>query len=296
MPSDGRRISRLKRTLERLYGAFGPEFLPTDPLEFVHRYTEPLDMEIAGLIASGLAYGRVEGIKRSVARVLDVMGKSPSGFVMGFAPERDGRVFSGFVHRFTRGRDISALLFYLRQMIEEAGSIKGFFLKGYSPDDENIKASLHSFAARALKLDASPFYGKGELPRGAGVRFFFPSPMDGSQCKRLNLYLRWMVRREGVDLGLWREVDPAMLVMPLDTHVARICGNIGLTGRKNADSPDCPNWKMAEEITRALKLLDPADPVKYDFALCRLGILDKCPRRLDPTRCKTCLIRDFCVL
>ena len=119
-----------------------------------------------------------------------------------------------------------------------------------------------------LSLDVSPFYLAGTIPPNAGIRFFFPSPLKGSACKRLNLFLRWMVRRgDEIDFGIWTEVSPAKLIMPLDTHVARIARRIGLTKMKQA------NWRMAQEVTRRLRAFDPEDPVKYDFALCRLGIL-----------------------
>lgn len=281
----------LKRHLDGLYRTFDIGFLSSDPLEFVHRFSTARDREIVGLLASSLAYGRVDGIKRSVERVLSVMGGEPYRFTAGFDPRRDSALFSGFVHRFNDGRDISCLIYFARQMMEESGGIGRFFLKGYSSGDDNIKNGLTAFSANVLALDSSPIYGAGKLPKDAGVRFFFPSPRDGSPCKRLNLYLRWMVRRgDALDFGIWKEVDPAKLIIPLDTHVARISRNIGLTARAT------PDWKMAEEITTALRGLDPEDPVKYDFAICRLGILDKCPKKAQQDRCESCMIREICVL
>ncbi len=285
------KTAKLKRRLDNLYKAFDVAYLSSDPLEFVHRYSRSEDREIVGLIASCLAYGRVQGIKRSVEKVLDVLGPSPARYVAGFTPEKGRARFSGFVHRFNKGEDVSCLLYFARQMFETSGSLQGFFLKGYSASDVNIKASLAAFSSNVLSLDPSDIYGSKGLPDNAGVRFFFPNPGDGSTCKRLNLYLRWMVRRsDALDFGIWKEVDPAKLIIPLDTHVARIAKNIGLTSRAN------PDWKMAEEVTGRLRELDARDPVKYDFALCRLGILDKCPKRLDLVRCKSCLIRELCVL
>jgi uncharacterized protein (TIGR02757 family) len=283
--------NRLKAHLDRLYKTFDSSFLSTDPLEFVHKFSRSKDREIVGLIASSLAYGRVEGIRRSIEKVMGIMGSDPYGFTMRFRPSRDSRLFSGFVHRFNRGEDISCLLYFVRQMIEECGSIGGFFLKGYSPSKGGMKVALTAFSANVLSLDSAAIYGEKAFPKDAGVRFFFPSPEAGSACKRLNLYLRWMVRRgDTLDFGLWKEVDPAALIIPLDTHVARISRNIGLTKRANAD------WKMAEEVTAELKKLDPVDPLKYDFSLCRLGILDRCPKRADPRKCERCLIKKICVL
>ncbi len=278
----------LKRRLDSLYSAYSKEYLSTDPLEFLHRYPDPEDKEIVGLIASSLAYGRVEGIRASIERVLNLIGRRPFKFVKGFDPVKGKGLFNGFRHRFNTGDDIACLLYFARQMIEEGGSIHGFFMKGYA--GKNIKEALQAFCTNALKLDSSPVYGAKRLPQKAGVRFFFPLPSDGSPCKRLNLYLRWMVRRDSLDFGIWRDVSPSELIIPLDTHIARISRNIGLTRRKSHD------WKMAEEITGALKRLDPEDPVKYDFALCRLGILDKCPKRSSKEKCGRCAIKKICVL
>ncbi len=279
----------VKLHLDRLYRTFDLRFLSSDPLLFVHRYRKREDREVVGLIASSLAYGRVEGIKKSIEKVLAVMGDGPYLFTMKFRPSH-ARLFSGFTHRFNVGKDIGCLINFMRQMIEKNGSIGEFFAEDYSRADLNVRNALISFSERALRLDPGGIYGGG-LPEKAGVKFFFPSPAGGSPCKRLNLYLRWMVRRgDRLDMGLWKDVDPSKLVIPLDTHIARISRNIGLTGRST------PDWKMAEEITEALKEFDPKDPVKYDFALCRLGILDKCPRNADSKKCEECLIKKICVL
>lgn len=290
MPS-ANALKPLRRQLDRLYSTFDIAFLETDPLLFVHRYKRPEDREIVALISSSLAYGRVDGIKRSVEKVLKVIGPSPRAFTQSFSPVSGKRLFDGFVHRFNTGGDVTCLIWYARRMIEEEGSIKGYFLKGYSALHKNVKEALAAFSSGVLSMDASPVYGVKRLPKDAGVRFFFPNPLDGSPCKRLNLFLRWMVRRgDSLDFGQWEEVSPSKLVIPLDTHVARISRNIGLTRRANAD------WRMAEEVTDALKKLDPDDPVKYDFALCRLGILDKCPKGRDASLCERCLIKKVCIL
>ena len=131
----------------------------------------------------------------------------------------------------------------------------------------------------------------GRLGPGSPVRLFFSSPADGSACKRLNLFLRWMVRRSGgLDFGLWSDVSPRRLVIPLDTHVARIARYVGLTTRTT------PDWKMALDVTHSLRRFDPGDPVKYDFAICRLGILDYCPRKRDIVKCEGCSLRPVCTL
>jgi uncharacterized protein (TIGR02757 family) len=143
--------------------------------------------------------------------------------------------------------------------------VEAFFAEGIAPGDPDVGAALASFSARALALDHGGLYRGRRLPKGAGVRYFFPSPEAGSACKRLNLYLRWMARRDGVDLGVWRRPDPAQLVLPLDAHTFRLARRIRLTRYRS------PGWAMALDVTRRLRQLDAADPVKYDFAFHRMG-------------------------
>ncbi|MBI5561090.1 MAG: TIGR02757 family protein [Deltaproteobacteria bacterium] len=280
----------LKHQLDILYTTYNESFLSSDPLWFVHRFRTDRDREITGLIASSLAYGRVDGIKKSIGRVMDIMGWQPYEFTISFNPFRHGKAFSTFTHRFNNGGDMACLIYFAKQMIAEQGGIGGFFLAGCSPEDKNIKGSLESFSERALKLGSASIYGSKKLPDKAGVRFFFPSPSDGSPCKRLNLYLRWMVRKDSLDFGIWKGIGPEKLIIPLDTHIARISRYIGLTKRKTAD------WKTAEEITESLKTLDPGDPVKYDFSIARLGILEECKKKKDPGKCTACLIKNICVV
>jgi uncharacterized protein (TIGR02757 family) len=261
--------TRLKQLLDDLHRRYGrPELVPTSALSIPHRYARPEDREIAGFIAASLAYGSVAQIKRSAEAALAVMAPSPSGFVRRFDAARDTRRFARFTHRFNSGLDLAILCYLLHQVITQHGSLEVFFLRGYDPSREDVGHALISFVERALTLDVSPFYASGTLPPKAGVRFFFPSPAEGSACKRLNLFLRWMVRHgDDIDFGLWTEVSPAKLILPLDTHVARIVRQLGLTTINQA------SWRMATDVTRRLRVFDPDDPVKYDFALCRAGIL-----------------------
>jgi len=172
------------------------------------------------------------------------------------------------VHRWTRGPDIVALLWLLRQMVDRSGSVEGFFLDGYDAAAEDIADALTSFSTRALALDIKAAYGR--VPKRAGVCYFFPRPSAGSACKRLNLFLRWMVRRDALDLGVWRRVSPARLIVPLDTHVIRVGRCLRLTTYTS------PGWRMARDITASLRRFDPDDPVKYDYALCHLGMMNAC--------------------
>lgn len=282
-------LTLLKKKMDILYQTYDRRYLMTDPLMFLHRYNNPADIEVVGLVCSSLAYGQVPIIQRNIQRVLDPMGKHPADYVRGFDVRTRASDFSGIAHRFNRGPDIVVLLCFMKQMLEHDGSIGGFFRAGYEPDAANIEGSLTSFVTRTLALDCTPVYPDGILPKHAGVRFFFPSPAHKSACKRLNLYLRWMVRcNDELDFGLWDFVSPSQLLIPLDTHVARICTLIGLTNHKS------PGWTMAVEITENLKKLDPFDPVKYDFAISRLGILERCPKVPTRHNCSECSIRSLC--
>ncbi len=284
----------LKERLDDLYATFDIRYLSPDPLEIVHRYQRPEDREVVGFLASSLAYGQVDQILVSVDRALALMeagGQSPAEFVRHFDPTRDAERFRSFYHRFSRGEDLACLLFWMRQAVEEAGTLGGFFLRGYRPEEPDIGNSLSRFVRRLLSLDRGPFYPRGLPGPGQGVRYFLPAPEDGSACKRLNLYLRWMVRRgDALDFGQWKEVSTAHLVIPLDAHVSRIARYVGLTDRLT------PSWRTALEVTERLRRFDPHDPVKYDFSLCRLGILRLCPKRRHPAKCRTCPLLDVCLL
>jgi uncharacterized protein (TIGR02757 family) len=265
---DNRRMRRhlLREKLDRLYAHYDHRFVDPDPLQFVRVHERADDREVAGLVASALAYGNVKQIKRSIGRVMEALGGAPAAAVDRLDPRETLRRLKGFKHRFNDARDVACLLFFIRQMREEHGSVEAFFRAGHAPGAADVGPALVSFTSRALALDHARLYGRGALPAGAGVRFFFPSPASGSACKRLNLYLRWMVRREGVDLGVWRGIDPAALVIPLDAHIFTIARRVRLTRYRTA------GWKMAVDITRRLRRLDPEDPVKYDFAFHRMGL------------------------
>ena len=259
------------RLLESLYVQYNSKrHLSDDPLFFVQMFREREDIEIAALLSSSLAYGNVRTIGQSVQKVLCAMQPSPYWFVRSFHPEEWEHRFGSFRHRFSSGEDIANLLYFMKQIMEGWGSIEHFFMEGYDPGN-GIEKALASFSERTLHLD------RVEVPRDAqgregtssfrcrksnSVAFFFPSPESGSACKRLNLFLRWMVRKDNLDLGLWTRISKSELVIPVDTHIAEAAQRFGFTRRKN------PSWEMALEITEALKRFDSDDPVKYDFALC----------------------------
>jgi len=269
----------LDARLDALYQQFNHPQSVTDPVQIVRRFERPEDVEIVAFCAAGLAFGRVQSVLNSIEGLLAVMGPSPSAFVRAFTPARDRQALDHLVHRWTRGVDLAALVWLLRQMIDAHGSIEGFFAAGADPGAETVEGALDSFSQRACALNLQAVYGRSR-PR-PGVNYFFARPSSGGACKRLNLFLRWMVRRDQVDLGIWTRVRPAQLIVPLDTHVIRVGRCLRLTRYSS------PGWRMAADITRALRELDPADPVRFDFSLCHIGMMNACGygRRQGDSQC-----------
>jgi uncharacterized protein (TIGR02757 family) len=242
--------------LEGLYRKYNERrYVSPDPLEFVYRYESPCDREVAGLIASSLAFGTVRQIRGSVARVLDVLGGSPAERIRDARGQDLASAMAAFKHRWITGVDVASMLGGVRAALKEYGSLRGLFYASLGAADRDVVPATERFAA----------YIRG---KSGGFRpCLLPSPASGSACKRLNLFLRWMVRSDAVDPGGWSEVSPAMLVVPLDTHMYRISKKFVLTKRRTAD------LRTAREITDGFRRVSPEDPVRYDFALTRLGIL-----------------------
>ena len=286
--SSGRGATRerdLAARLEDLYRTFDHVNSASDPVHIVRRYTAPEDREVVGFCAAALAFGRVASVLNSIETLLAAMGPHPARFVRNFDPRQQRAAIDPVVHRWIRGRDLVALLLILQRMLREAGSIERFFVAGDDPAALDIGPALDSFSARALQTDLRPAYGR--VPKRAGVCYFFPRPSAGSACKRLNLFLRWMVRRDAIDFGTWTLVSPSRLIIPLDTHVIRLGRCLGLTRYST------PNWKMAAEITASLRTTDPMDPVRYDFSLCHVGMMSACGYgRAQGDR--QCPLRGFC--
>jgi uncharacterized protein (TIGR02757 family) len=272
--------TELGSRLERLYEAYNREDSAADPVQIVRRYTKPEDQEIVGFCAAALAFGRVASVLNTVETLTRVLGPSPSAYVRRFDPKAAHAELRAIVHRWIRGRDIVALLWILRQMLDQSGSIEAFFLEGFDPDAVDLGGALDSFSRRAMALDVINVYGR-RMPARAGVCYFFPRPSSGSGCKRLNLFLRWMVRRDEVDLGAWESVPRSKLIVPLDTHVIRLGKCLGLTRYTS------PGWRMAAEITASLRAIDPDDPVRFDFSICHVGMMNACGfgRRQGDTQC-----------
>jgi uncharacterized protein (TIGR02757 family) len=276
----------LAARLNDLYRAFDHADSAADPVHIVRRYRANEDREIVGFCAAALAFGRVASVLQSIESVLTVMGPKPAEFVRRFDPARDAAPLEPLVHRWIRGRDLVALMLILQRMLREHGSIEGFFVAGDDPATADVHAALDSFSVRALDTDLTAAYGR-KRPKRLGVCYFFPRPSAGSACKRLNLFLRWMVRKDAVDLGVWTRVASSRLVVPLDTHIIRLGRCLRLT------SYTSPGWKMAAEITASLRALDAGDPVRYDFAICHVGMMGACGYAT-PQKDSQCPLRGLC--
>ena len=260
--------SKLREPFERVYRTFDHLHSASDPVHMVRRYSAPEDQEVVAFCAAGLAFGRVASVLHSIESLLAVMGPRPAAFVRAFDSATDGRRLAPLVHRWIGGSDLAALMLVLQRMLRESGTIERFFLAGDVPDTPDIGPGLEAFSTRALAIDVRRAYGR--VPKRPGVGNFFPRPSAGSACKRLNLFLRWMVRKDVIDLGVWTGLSPARLIVPLDTHIVRLGQCLRLTRYRS------PGWKMAAEITASWRAIDPIDPVRYDFALCHVGMMGAC--------------------
>jgi uncharacterized protein (TIGR02757 family) len=263
----------LKTALDRLYDSFNAPDSAFDPVQVVRRYARVEDREIIGFIASAVAFGRVASVVHSTNAICDVLGERPARFLARFDPQVQGGPLRPLVHRWTRGDDFVALLWILRTFIREFGSLEQTFAAGMGDEDVDVGPAIERFSERARAVDLRPVYGRGGFtptPARPGPYYFFSRPSSGSACKRMNLYLRWMSRTDGVDPGGWTAVPPSKLVIPLDTHIIRVGKCLKLTKYQS------PGWKMAADITASLRKLDPVDPVKYDFSLCHLGMSGGC--------------------
>ncbi len=252
MPSPPVTVTR--SLLEGLYERLNRrELVHPDPLELVYPYDDVRDREIAGLVASALAYGRAAQIQRAVGPLLALMG-SPRAFVERSSASALRRAFAGFRHRWSTGDEVAALLLAAKGVVARHGSLGASLESSIRPGDEDV------VAAEGRLVDELAAEGRGRCGS------LLAHPCRGSACKRLHLWLRWMVRRDAVDPGGWVGVPRALLVVPLDTHMRRIARGLGLTRRSAAD------LATAREVTRAFGRFSPEDPVRYDFALTRLGI------------------------
>ena len=241
-------------TLERVYRQYHRRsYVHPDPLECLYAWKHVKEREIVGLVASCLAYGRVAQILKSVSAVLQKIGPSPHRFVTRRSLKSMRGVFFGFRHRFADGDQMAALLYGMGRVIRQFGSLENAFAAGLTPDRENLLPALTHIFGQLTRGSSSP----GHL---------LPDPGKTSACKRLHLYLRWMVRADRVDPGGWRCVAPSELIVPLDTHMHTVGRRLGFTHRLQAD------MRTALEVTAGFKSICAEDPVRFDFSLTRLGI------------------------
>jgi uncharacterized protein (TIGR02757 family) len=265
--------------------------IAADPVELPRRYADPRDQEVAALFAASLAYGRADVFKPLLVRVLEAMAPSPAAFVRSFARAGDPGAFPFARYRFNRPADLAALAAAAGDLALRHGSLGARFGALFREEGAGPDALRPALARFAGELRGAPPVAPLLRGRGRrGLRHLLPDAAGPGASKRWNLYLRWMVRGpDAVDLGAWRGlVPPAALVVPLDTHVHRVARCLGLTGRADA------SWRTAAEITAALRALDPEDPVRFDFALCHLGMSGACPARRDPARCAACPLAAAC--
>ncbi|MBI4685325.1 MAG: TIGR02757 family protein [Nitrospirae bacterium] len=279
-------MARLKQILDRFYSEYDfRDRILHDPIEFPHRYKRVEDIEVTSFLASCFAYGRVDLFRQVIEKIIEKMGCSPYEFLSGFRPKRHGKLFSGIRYRFNRNEDIVCLLNSICHLLKRYGSVEQAFKSFYEDEHNNTGNALTGFVDYLLSIDTREVYGRNIRPDG--LVQFFPFPVKGSACKRMNLFLRWMIRDRDIDFGIWKGIPKSKLIIPLDTHIARISRCLGFTFRRSDD------WKTAVEITDSLKKLDPEDPLKYDFAICHYGITGLCNPKtgIKGDNCKRCIFK-----
>ncbi|MEZ4302447.1 MAG: TIGR02757 family protein [Polyangiaceae bacterium] len=252
----------------------------SDPVEYVHRYEDPHDRELVALLASALAFGNVKALRAKIEEALSRMG--PGVAVAADDPVSLKASLRGFKHRLFLGEDLARLLIGARRVQRAHGSL-GEALRGMLANKGDLREALVEWTGLIRREG-----GLDKPSRRRGPAHILADPSKGSAVKRLLLLLRWMVRpADGIDLGLW-PLPPSALVIPVDTHIHKLSRNLGLSTRKDV------SWRTAAEITSALRRFDPDDPVKYDFSLCHMGMLQRCPSRKDPVRCEGCGVMSVC--
>ncbi|MBZ5857487.1 TIGR02757 family protein [Flavihumibacter profundi] len=237
-----------------------PRFIEDDPVCIPHLFSDQADIEIAGLFAAVFAWGNRTTIINKSRELMALMDNRPLDFILHHS-NKDLRRLLSFKHRTFNATDLLYFIEFLQRHYQQSSSLEKAFLKGFSASDKDITGALNGFYHY--------FFSAEDVPQR--TRKHIAAPFKNSTCKRLSMYLRWMVRQDknGVDFGLWRNIKPAQLVCPIDVHVARVAQRFGLLQREAID------WKAALELTSWLRKLDPKDPVKYDFALFALGVVEK---------------------
>jgi uncharacterized protein (TIGR02757 family) len=280
----------LKDALDRVRATVDREAARSrDPVSFVHRYPAPEDQEIVGLLAAAVAFGQVVTIRQKLGDALDRLATlDPSPARAADDEAAVHRVLRGWQHRVYRGEEVARLVVGARKVQREAGSLGAHFARAWEATGGDLRETLALFCDAIRTAGGLPAPGSARPGDRRGAAHLVPDPRAGSGTKRLHLYLRWMIRpADGIDLGLW-PLAPSILVCPVDTHIHKLSRNLGFTRRNDV------SFRTAREITAALARFDPADPVKYDFSLCHLGMLQRCPSRRDPARCEGCGVQPVC--
>lgn len=248
-----------------------------DPVQFVWNYERDADREVVALVAATLAYGRVEKLLEAIERALVPLGNQPAAALK--ADKHWRTELQGFSYRMTDGEDLADLFAAISVTLSNEGSLQALYAS--TPREPHLtSASAFVRTLRSRRL-------RDECERG--FRYLLPDPADGSACKRLNMFFRWVGRGpDDIDPGLWTSLSSSELVVPMDTHTSRISRYIGLTRRKTVD------WKMAEDVTESLRQLDAEDPTRFDFALAHLGIADDCIHQWSEDHCPNCPIEPIC--
>ena len=251
----------LKIFLEKKVDEYNqPSFIPSDPIMIPHRFSKKEDIEIAGFFAAVFAWGNRTTIINKATELMHFMDDDPFQFITNHSNE-DLKKLLSFKHRTFNTTDLLYFIHFLKHHYQKSNSLETAFSKWMKPNDVTTEKGLTGFHQYFFSLPDAPQRTKKHIA----------TPQRGSHCKRLNMYLRWMVRKDkkGVDFGIWKSIKPSQLVIPIDVHVARVSKRLHLLNDKVL------NWKSAVTLTERLKELDPNDPVKYDFALFNLGVADK---------------------
>lgn len=248
----------------------------------MHEHADPGDQEVVALLAAAFAYGRVELLNRAVKAVVSALGPSPRAALLQ-GVHQSPTFLPDFRYRFNDRSDVVGLCEAIARTLQEEESLGASFAR-HRASAGSFERALEDWV-RALRARAS--CGR---PARRGLKFLLPDPAAGGPCKRWRLFLRWMIRPDdGLDLGLWSgQLSPAELLLPLDAHWTRIGPRLGWTQRRT------PGRAMAEDLTRALRRLCPEDPLRYDFAICHLGMTGACPPRLEQRHCLACPLRGIC--
>ena len=253
--------NKLKKLLDDLYLGYKHAFSSKDPVWKLRNYKDERDAELAGFITAVYTYGSVDQINKFIEMFMNRISNKPYEFIINFSKHKDKKYLKGLNYRFNSDSDAVKLINALNAVLTQYGSLKNLFSRGYNNNHENIISALSNFSG---EINRNINHVKGTYSH-----YMVTNPASGSAGKRMNLFLRWMIRKDEIDLGLWNNIPASKLIIPVDTHIARISKKLKLVERKSIDI------KFAVELTETLRKFDPDDPVKYDFSLCHVGIEEK---------------------